>query len=315
MSVVVTNNLCLNYGRRRGISQVCLSIEAGTIFGFLGPNGAGKSTTIRVLMGLLRASGGSASVFGRDCWNQGPAVRRDVGYVAGDVRLYPWLTTRRGLRMLSRIRGRDVLTNGLALAEQFRVEPDLLVRKMSRGNRQKVALVLAMAHDPELLILDEPTSGLDPLMQDTLMQCLRDRAASGKTVLFSSHTLSEVEALCDRVAVIRAGQIVEDATLTSLKSRAPRQIMVLLNSTEQSGSISWPASVKVLYQPGSGSQVSETLRIAAADLNRCCLLELQGSASTFVAWAATQNFADISISPPSLDSLFREYYEGDERIR
>ena len=179
MSVVVTKELCRDYGSRRGISDVNLTINAGEIFGFLGPNGAGKSTAIRVLMGLLKAGHGTASIFGLDCWNAGPVIRSEVGYVAGDVRLYSWLTTRRALGMLSSIRGMDLHQNGLKLADRFRLEPDLAVRKMSRGNRQKVALVLALAHSPKLLVLDEPTSGLDPLMQDTLMLCLRELAADG----------------------------------------------------------------------------------------------------------------------------------------
>lgn len=305
MSVVTTQKLSRSYGRRRGIFDVDLSIGAGEIFGFLGPNGAGKSTTIRVLMGLLRAGSGSASIFGRDCWRDGPKVRSQVGYVAGDVRLYSWLTARRGLRILSQIRGTALIKGGLALAERFHVEPDLPVRKMSRGNRQKIALLLALAPDPPLLVLDEPTSGLDPLMQDTLMDCLRERAAAGKTVLFSSHTLSEVEALCDRVAVIRAGRIVEDSTIASLKARAPRQIVVTLNASHSAAQISWPAGVSVTKLPS-------TDRNAESGRSRECVLELTGTAAGFVDWAASQRFADVSISPPSLDALFRTYYEEDE---
>ena len=193
MSVIVAKDLCRTYGSRRGISDVNLTINAGEIFGFLGPNGAGKSTAIRVLMGLLRASSGTARIFGKDCWREGSTIRRDIGYVAGDVRLYSWLTTRRGLRMISKIHGRDLLPNGLRLAERFRLEPDLVIRKMSRGNRQKVALVLALAHAPQLVILDEPTSGLDPLMQDTLMMCLRELAREGRTVMFSRFATARLE--------------------------------------------------------------------------------------------------------------------------
>ena len=232
MSVIVVEDLCRTYGSRRGISDVNLTIHPGEIFGFLGPNGAGKSTTIRVLMGLLRATSGSARIFGKDCWSEGSTIRRDLGYVAGDVRLYSWLTTRRGLQVLSKIHGRDLMSIGLKLAERFRLEPDLVVRKMSRGNRQKVALVLALAHSPRLVILDEPTSGLDPLMQDTLMLCLRELASAGHTVMFSSHTLREVETLCDRIAIVRDGQIVEDSTLSALKAQAPRQIILTLREQQ-----------------------------------------------------------------------------------
>jgi ABC-2 type transport system ATP-binding protein len=311
MPVVVTSDLCRDYGSRRGIRNVSLSIERGEIFGFLGPNGAGKSTTIRILTGLLRAGSGSARIFDRDCWVEGTGIRQEIGYVAGDVRLYPWLTTRRALKMLSQIRGRDVLRPGLDYAGRFRLEPDLPVRKMSRGNRQKVALVLAVAHRPALLVLDEPASGLDPLMQDTLMLCLRELAADGHTVLFSSHTLSEVESLCNHVAVIRDGRIVEDATLASLRQRAPRQIVVTMADQRRLTGLRWPDGVSIVYQAGSETEVPGTssLQVAASLRDRSCVLELHGSSAAFLAWAAAQDFEDVSIGVPSLEALFRKYYQ------
>lgn len=312
MQAVVITDLCRSYGSRRGISNVNLAIGEGEIFGFLGPNGSGKSTTIRVLMGLLRASSGTASIFGKDCWNDGTTIRRDVGYVAGDVRLYSWLTTRLGLSMLSKIRGlKDLLTPGLELVERFRLEPDLPIRKMSRGNRQKVALVLALAHSPRLIVLDEPTSGLDPLMQDTLMACLRELAMKGHTVMISSHTLSEVESLCDHIAIVRDGRIVEDSTVKSLQAKAPRQVVVTLRPDQILESVQWPSDIKICSLPGKQvGQVSPlaTPPIAVSRLRQSCVLELIGSSASFIAWAADQNFADISIGPPSLEMLFRPYY-------
>jgi len=312
MSVLVTKDLCRDYGSRRGISDVSLSIQAGEIFGFLGPNGAGKSTTIRVLVGLLRAGSGSARIFDRDCWKDGTTIRRDVGYVAGDVRLYSWLTTRRALTMLSRVHGRDLRPSGMSLAERFCLEPDLPVRKMSRGNRQKVALVLALAHAPRLVILDEPTSGLDPLMQDTLISCLREMAADGRTVMFSSHTLSEVETLCDHIAIVRDGRIVEDSTVSELKSRSPRRIIVTLQPQQLASTIAWPEGIIVKYVPGMNSSSlpqSDELHLARSLRDDTCVLELMGTSVPFLQWAATQNFADVTIGPPALEVLFREYYE------
>ena len=313
MSIVVAKDLCRTYGSRRGISDVNLTINPGEILGFLGPNGAGKSTTIRVLMGLLRASSGTARIFGKDCWSEGSTIRQDVGYVAGDVRLYSWLTTRRGLSMISKIHGRDLLPNGLRLAERFRLEPDLVVRKMSRGNRQKVALVLALAHSPRLVILDEPTSGLDPLMQDTLMMCLRELASEGHTVMFSSHTLSEVETLCNRIAIVRDGQIVEDSALSSLKVQAPRQIVVTLQAEQLASDIQWPDGVDVKYMPSAlPEQLSSTiaLMVPPSLRDRTCILELLGTSAPFIRWAAGQNFADVVIGSPALEVLFRRYYES-----
>lgn len=310
MSVIVVEDLCRTYGSRRGISDVNLTIHPGEIFGFLGPNGAGKSTTIRVLMGLLRATSGSARIFGKDCWSEGSTIRRDLGYVAGDVRLYSWLTTRRGLQVLSKIHGRDLMSIGLKLAERFRLEPDLVVRKMSRGNRQKVALVLALAHSPRLVILDEPTSGLDPLMQDTLMLCLRELASAGHTVMFSSHTLREVETLCDRIAIVRDGQIVEDSTLSALKSQAPRQIILTLREQQSAATIEWPSGVEVKYLPGIADEfASVALMVPPSLRHRTCVLQLLGTSVPFLQWAAAQGFADVVIGAPALEVLFRRYYE------
>lgn len=296
MEVLRTAFLTHHYGRRRGISDVNLVLRQGEIFGFLGPNGAGKTTTIRVLLGFLRAQHGSASILGKDCWLQSAAIKQDVGYVAGDVRLYPWLTTRRALNIIGKIRGLNLFPEGTRLAERFRLELDLPVRKMSRGNRQKVALVLALAHRPRLVILDEPTSGLDPLMQETLCQCLREMSDEGRTVFFSSHTLSEVELLCHRVAMVRDGQIVLDESITSLKERAPRSVRITLGSEQESmlrnGMLRWPDYLRNGIRQGMNWQ-----------------FELTGSAAQLVDWAAAQKFQDITIGPPGLDVLFHSMYQ------
>ena len=215
MSIITTQALSRRYGRRLGIESANLEIGAGEIFGFLGPNGAGKTTTIRLLLGFLRPTYGCASIIGLDCWQESPRIKREVGYLPGDLRLYPWLTAHRALKIIGLVRGVDLYAAGADLAERFQLELDLPVRKMSRGTRQKLGLVMALAHKPRLLILDEPTSGLDPLMQVELAKCLRELAAVGHTVFFSSHTLSEVEALCDRVAIVRKGRIIADETLDS----------------------------------------------------------------------------------------------------
>ncbi len=295
MSVLITEDLCKTYGTRRGIDDVNLALNPGEVFGFLGPNGAGKSTTIRLLLGFLKPSSGSSSVFGRDCWKDSAIVKQDVGYVAGDVRLYPWLTARRAFQIVGEIRRTDLLEEGLKLAERFHLEPDLPVRKMSRGNRQKIALVTALAHRPRLVILDEPTSGLDPLMQDTLAECLREMACDGRTVFFSSHTLSEVESLCDRIAIVRDGRIVADEKLSTMKARAPRLISLEFNSEESAASCVVPEFATVLRRS-----------------NRNMTLQIDGTAVELTRWASTQSITDISIGQPNLESLFREYYQAEQ---
>lgn len=291
MSVIHTENLTKSYGSRRGVDDVNLTVNPGEIFGFLGPNGAGKSTTIRMLLGFLKASSGKASVFGLDCWADSESIKRDVGYVAGDVRLYSWLTTRNALKIVSEIRKMDLFAEGLSLAERFRLEVDLPVRKMSRGNRQKVAIVLALAHQPRLVVLDEPTSGLDPLMQGVLMDRLRELATQGHTVFFSSHTLSEVESICDRVAIVRDGRIVADKGLAEMKLSASRSVAVRFANDDAARTVRIPEFVQLESRSGTTLQ-----------------LKLTGSAVELTKWAASQSISDITIGAPNLESLFRAYY-------
>ncbi len=294
-AIIETQHLGRSYGRRRGISNVSLRIVEGQIFGFLGPNGAGKTTTIRILLGFLRPSEGQASIFGLNCWSKSHVIKRDVGYVAGDVRLYPWLTARRGLRIVGSIRHCDVVQYGLELCEQFGLEPDLPLRKMSRGNRQKIALILALAHRPRVVILDEPTSGLDPLMQVVLMRHIQQMAHDGSTILFSSHTLSEVEQVCDHVAMVRAGEIVVDEDLASLKLRAPRTVQVVFQPGTDSSNIRWPNELTPIKLNGTQAE-----------------LRMIGPSVEFLRWASQQPyFRDIAVGQPALDTLFHEYYDLD----
>jgi ABC-2 type transport system ATP-binding protein len=289
--VIETRQLTCYYGRRVGVRAVDLRISAGQIFGFLGPNGAGKTTTIRLLLGFLRASSGRATIFGHDCWRHRARINRDVGYLPGDLRLYPWMTGHRALRISGAIRGLDLAAAGEELSDQFHLEMNLRVRKMSRGMRQKLGLILALAHGPRLLILDEPTSGLDPLMQDVLMAILRKRAAQGVTVFFSSHTLSEVEQLCDRIAIVRDGEIVVDDSLEVLRRQARRAITVVFSDEQAAERAAVPSFLTLDFRSG-----------------RRWHGELTGEPSELIQWAAAQALDDLEIGPPSLESLFRRYY-------
>ena len=291
MGVIEIDNLTKSYGSRRGIQNVSLSVKAGEIFGFLGPNGAGKSTTIRVLLGFLKASSGTARILGHDCWTDSTIVRQQVGYVSGDVRLYPWLTLKRALQFVGEVRNIDIRQHGMELADRFHLEPDLPVRKMSRGNRQKVALVLALAHRPQLAILDEPTSGLDPLMQDALTDCMQEMASEGRTVFFSSHTLSEVESLCKQVAIIRDGTIVASEEIESLRKQAPRVVRITFDSAQSAKAADWPDFVRLHSHHENG-----------------CVLHMDGPAAELIEWSARQPITDIDISPPSLEAVFRRFY-------
>jgi ABC-2 type transport system ATP-binding protein len=209
--------LTKSFGRTRALSGLDLHVRTGEVHGFLGPNGAGKTTTIRILLGLMRADGGSASLLRGDPWADATALHKRLAYVPGDVTLWPNLSGGEVIDLLGRLRGGLDPRRRDELLERFELDPRKKGRTYSKGNRQKVALVAALASDVELLILDEPTSGLDPLMEEAFRDVIRDERRNDRTVLLSSHILSEVEALCDRITIIREGRTVETGTLTDLR--------------------------------------------------------------------------------------------------
>jgi len=297
MDPIRTESLTYRYGSRRGIEGVSLRVSQGSLFGFLGPNGAGKSTTIRVLLGFLRPTAGAASAFGMDCWRDSPRIKRDVGYIPGDIRLWPWISGELALRLFGSVRGRDLMPAGRKLGEMFELDLTVRVRRMSRGMRQKLGLVLAMAHEPKLLVLDEPSTGLDPLMQDRLLDHLKSLAVRGTTIFFSSHTLSEVERLCDRLAIVREGRIVFDGALADLQRRAGHVVTVRWRAGAPT-----PSTVPI--------GLSMTARDAGAWTGHW-----DGPVEDLLRWVAAQPVEDISITRPDLDSLFRQYYQSTEAPR
>ncbi len=267
-------------------------VPEGSLYGFLGPNGAGKTTTIRMLLGLLQASSGDVEVFGLDPWRDGRRVRAEIGYVPGDLRLYPWLSVESGLRLVGGARRRDVSAPGRQLAERFGLDPRVRVRRMSRGMRQKLGLILALAPSPRLLILDEPASGLDPLMQEQLLACLRERSKNGDTVFFSSHTLRDVDALCDRVAIIRSGRIVADESLEALRERRGYDVSVRFGRVIEG-------------EPPAFLQVERRTEYVWSGV-------LTGRIHEFVQWLAGLPVEELIVQEPELESLFRRYYEAPE---
>ncbi|OJY51614.1 ABC transporter ATP-binding protein [Pseudonocardia sp. 73-21] len=216
-SPVVTRGLVKTFGHVHALDGLDLEVHAGEVHGFLGPNGAGKTTTIRILLGLLRATSGHVEMFGGDPWADATALHRRLAYVPGDVTLWPSLTGGEVIDLLGRLRGGADPARRAELLERFELDPQKRCRTYSKGNRQKVALVAALASDADLLVLDEPTSGLDPLMEAEFGRAVAQERDRGRTVLLSSHILSEVETLCDRVSIVRAGRTVESATLPELR--------------------------------------------------------------------------------------------------
>lgn len=225
-NAIETQALSKHFAPGVGVSALTLSVPPGEVFGFLGPNGAGKTTTIRTLLGFLRPTGGEGRIFGLDVWQAREAVHARVGYLPGEVHLNPAWTTQELLARGARLRGLRDVTYGLEVARRLDLDLTRRVGTLSKGNRQKVGVTLALMHRPDLLILDEPTDGLDPLVQDTVLALLREARAEGRTVFLSSHVLSEVERVADRVGIIRAGGLVRVDRLPDLKASLPQRLHV-----------------------------------------------------------------------------------------
>ncbi|HEX6933505.1 MAG TPA: ABC transporter ATP-binding protein [Streptosporangiaceae bacterium] len=228
--VVRTESLSKRYGRVLALDRLSLDVRAGEVLGFLGPNGAGKTTTLRLLMGYLRPTAGSARVHGLDSWRESVAVHARTGYLPGDLKLWPRLTTRDTAGQLARLRGLDHDLGTADLAKRLDLDIDRPVGELSKGNRQKAGVVLALLGEPDLLLLDEPTSGLDPLVQQEFYRLLRERVEAGAAVMLSSHVLSEVERVADRVAIIRSGRLLMLESLAGLREKARHSVEVRFGS-------------------------------------------------------------------------------------
>jgi beta-exotoxin I transport system ATP-binding protein len=294
VSVIKLDSLTRRYGRRRGIEGISLEIPEGALFGFLGPNGAGKTTTIRVLMGLLRPSGGSAQIFGMDCWHDSKSIKGEVGYLPGDLRLPVWLSADKAFSIFGAVRRKNIRPRGTELAEQLDLDLHVKVREMSRGMCQKLGLILALAHAPRLLILDEPTNSLDPLVQQLVHEILRELARKSNTIFFSSHSLAEVEQLCERVAIVRDGALVADESLAKLRERAGHDVMIRWKNHTDGLGIRPPAFLKLTTQEASVWQGS-----------------LDGPVSGLLEFLAGKPVEDLAVGRPDLETLFRRFYQPE----
>ncbi len=292
---IETRGLGKSYGRHVALDGVDLQVPAGTIYGFLGPNGAGKSTTMRILAGMLRADTGEARLFGGDPWRDGPALRARLGYLPSDPGLYGRMTGAGVLEHFAALAGRPPILRAAALDALGLSAADLAreVRGYSRGMRQKLAIVQAIQHDPELLVLDEPSEGLDPLVQEGFFALLRDRRDAGRTVFLSSHVLSEVERLCERVALIRGGRIVDEGTIGHLRAGRARRVRVVLADAGAVGDL-----------PGA-----EVLERGAGVV----VLAHRGPPAALLAALAALDPLDVTIEEPGLEEIFLDYYRSEDR--
>ena len=232
MSMLEVDRLTRDYGGK-GVFDLTFRVGEGEVFGFLGPNGAGKTTTIRHLMGFIHPQAGSCRIDGMNCWRDRARIQRELGYIPGEIAFFDEMTGEEFLRFLEEYRGRAGAGRKAELLEMFELAPKGKIKKMSKGMKQKLGIVAAFMHDPRILLLDEPTSGLDPLMQNRFIQLLDAEKARGKTILLSSHIFEEVERTCDRVGIIRAGRLVSDEPVETLRGRYLRSYTVTLESPEQ----------------------------------------------------------------------------------
>jgi len=294
-AVIATRNLTKHYGNVHALVDLTLDVRAGEIFGFLGPNGAGKSTMIRTLLGFLHPTAGSATVLGLDVVTDSVAIRARTGYLPGGIALYDELSGADVLSYLNDLQGREAVRRD-ELCERLQMSPSVLRRKVrdySRGMRQKIGVIQALQHDPELAILDEPTEGLDPLMQQAFYSLMDDLRAAGRTIFFSSHILSEVERICDQVAIIRAGHLMALQHVDDLLARRKRKV-----------SLRWRGSAPDLSElPGLADVLVKGDRIEAT---------LLGEVAGFVRAIASPNLEDLTIEPARLEEAFLEFYAGDE---
>lgn len=294
MTVIAVSNLTKHFGGVHALDGLDLEVNEGEIHGFLGPNGAGKSTTIRILLGILRKTSGTATVFGRDPWHDAVALHRELAYVPGDVTLWPSLSGGETIDLLARMRGGIDATRRAELIERYDLDPRKKARTYSKGNRQKVALVSAFSSNARLLFLDEPTSGLDPLMEQVFRECVAEARDRGATVLLSSHILSEVEALCERVTIIRAGRTVESGTLESMRHLSRTSI-----KAEMLGD---PGDLTRIPGVEDVSYDGQTLhaQVDAASLGE--LIRVLGDTGV----------RSLVSQPPTLEELFLRHYENEK---
>jgi ABC-2 type transport system ATP-binding protein len=291
-NIIELNHVKKNFGRTQALKDVTFNLPAGQVLGFLGPNGAGKSTTIRILLGMLKRDGGDATVFGEDPWHNDLAIHPRISYVPGDVYLWPNLSGGEIIDLLLRLNGQDHNAKTDALMQEFEFDPKKKARTYSKGNRQKVALIAALSQDAELYIFDEPTSGLDPLNELTFQQEVLKLKKAGKTVLLSSHILSEVEKMCDAIVIIREGKIIEQGNLAQLQHLSRLRIQV--QTDKPLGALQKQPGVYDWHETDAHTQAN-----FAVD---------HDALAAVLAALTPLGVVDLQSTPPTLEDLFLHYY-------
>jgi ABC-2 type transport system ATP-binding protein len=289
--LVQLDGLTKRFGRALAVDQLTLDLAPGEVVGFLGPNGAGKTTTLRLLMGFLRPDAGTATLNGLDCWRDSTAVHRYVGYLPGDVRLWPRWTGRETLRYLAAVRGLPLSDDTAQLAKRLDVDLDLQVSALSKGNRQKIGILIALIADSQVLLLDEPTGGLDPLVQQEFHRIVRERTEAGACVLLSSHVLSEVERVADRVAIIRSGRLIVLESLAELRDKATHTVQVRFREPPPADAFTRVPGIRDVHLDGTSLHCT-----------------LQGVVDPFIKALAQFDVLDLNSHETDLEETFLALY-------
>jgi ABC-2 type transport system ATP-binding protein len=296
--IIKTEELTVYYGKQRGVIDVNLSVDKGEVFGFLGPNGAGKTTTQRVLMDIIRPTRGRATVFGLDCQREGVAIRKRVGYLPGELSLYPNMRGRDFLNMLASLQETEVeRIFRRRLYERLDLDPTRKMKEYSHGNKQKIGIIAAFMGKPDLLILDEPTTGLDPLVQQVVMELVREAKQDGRTVFFSSHILPEVQSVCDRVGIIREGQLIKTERVETLTKQQFKRLHLTLREAP-------PANAFAI------EGVTETGR-SELGADHLVMLEIREGMDKVMATAVPYGILDVDAPPVTLEEIFLAFYDRE----
>lgn len=292
-TAVSLRGLTKHYGKSRGIADVTFDVHRGEVFGFLGPNGSGKTTALRTLVGLIHATSGSARILGRDALSPDPSLRESIGYLPGSLGLYSSMTGRAFLRFLAKVRRKDCDESIEQLAGRLKVDLDRRIQELSKGNRQKIGVIQAFMHHPQVLLLDEPTSGLDPLVQHEFESLLDESKSRGAAIVLSSHVLSEVEHLADRVAIINEGTLLVVASVSTLKERALRSVDLHFDAPPPDDAFEYIDGVRDIARHGN--------------MITCSVL---GSEHQLLLAAVEHGVVTVTTREPSLDEVFFHYIEG-----
>lgn len=293
MNFIEINQLTRDYGGSRGVFDLSFSVPKGEVFGFLGPNGAGKTTTIRHLMGFVKPEKGKLSIGGLDCWKKSSDIQKTLGYIPGEMAFPEEMTGIGFLRFMAEYRGQKDFARAEKLMEQFELNPKGKLKKMSKGMKQKVGIICAFMHDPDVLLLDEPTSGLDPLMQNRFIDLILEEKQRGKTILMSSHLFEEVERTCDRVGILKAGHLAAVEDTASLKSKKQRSYTVTLSDEEAAREFAL-----------------EKLQVVSREKNRVTV-NVRQDMQAFIQAMGRHRVMNIDVAEQSLEEIFLHYYGGN----